>query len=176
MTRRWTKHSIGFAGGGLRASSSPDARFAVGTPADFEVRVPAAELTAEYYYARGRYDYKLSDRLFYALGAGWERNRFSGIQDRWVVDTGLGYILVANERTDFRTALGVTYTDEQYTVADGRDGKFVGGRLGWDFRQKLFEGTTFLHTFIGDQSLEDSAARRIDAQFGVQVAMTRRLA
>jgi putative salt-induced outer membrane protein YdiY len=175
ITRRFVKHSIGFAAGGIRSSSSPDARVAVGTPDDFEVRIPEAEPTAEAYYGRGRYDYKLSDRLFYTLGAGWERNRFSGIENRWVVDTGIGYILVNNARTSFRGAAGITYTSEDYTVSDGQDGSFVGARVGWDFRQKLLESTTFTHSLIGDQSLEDGAARRFDAQFGLHVAMNARL-
>jgi len=175
LTHRWAKHSIGFAVGGLRASSSPDARYAVGTPGDYEIVVPESETTAEAYYARGRYDYKLSDRLFYTAGAGWERNRFSGIDDRWLVDTGIGYIFVNNDRTSFRGALGITYTDEQYTVEDGRDGSFVGARLGWDFSQKLFQNTTFTHTLLLDENLEETDDLRADAQFGLHVAMSSRL-
>ncbi len=174
ITRRFVKHSIGFAAGGIRASSSPDARIAVGTPGDFEVQIPEAEPTAEAYYARSRYDYKFSERFFYTLGAGWERNRFAGIENRFVLDTGLGYIFINNARTSFRGAAGVTYTSEDYTVS-GQDGSFIGARLGWDFRQALFSATTFTHTFIGDQSFEDSAARRFDAQFGLHVAMGAKL-
>jgi hypothetical protein len=51
----------------------------------------------------------------------------------------------------------------------------VGARLGWDLTQKLFSATTLTHTLLADQSLEDSAARRLDAQLGVQVAMTAKL-
>jgi putative salt-induced outer membrane protein YdiY len=175
LTRRFEKHSIGFAAGGIRASSSPDSRYAVGTPGDFELQIPDSEPTAEAYYGRARYDYKVSDRLFYTLGGGWERNRFSGIENRWVADTGLGYVFVNNDRTSFRSAIGITYTDEQYTVPDGADGSFVGARIGWDFSQTLGSTTTFTHTLIGDQSLEDGAQRRFDAQFGVRVAMSSRL-
>jgi putative salt-induced outer membrane protein YdiY len=172
VTRRWDRNSLGFAVGGLRASSSPDTAFAVGTPGDFEVQVPSAELTAENYYARGRYDFKLSDRLFYTLGAGWERNQFSGIRNRWVGDTGIGYIFLNNDRSSFRGTAGITYTNEDYT-ADGADtASFVGARLGWDFRQKLFENTTFTHTLIADENLEDTADLRVDAQFGLHVAMS----
>ncbi len=175
ITRRFTKQSISFAAGGIRASSSPDARIAVGTPSDFEVQIPETEPTAEAYYGRGRYDYKLSDRLFYTLGAGWERNRFSGIENRWVVDTGVGYIFLNDARTSFRAAAGITYTSEDYTAPDDRDGSFIGARVGWDFRQQLFSATTFTHTLVGDQSFEDSAARRLDAQFGLHVAMSSKL-
>jgi putative salt-induced outer membrane protein YdiY len=176
VTRRWTRHSIGFAAGGIRtSSSSQDARFAVGTPDDFELRIPDAEPTAAAYYARGRYDYKLSERLFYTAGAGWERNRFSGIENRWVVDTGLGYIFLNNARTSFRGAAGITYTSEDFTVDDGGDGSFIGARVGWDFRHKLLETTTFTHSFIFDQSLEDGSDSRFDAQFGLHVAMSTKL-
>jgi len=175
LTHRWAKHSIGFAAGGLRASSSPDTRFAVGTPGDFEVQIPDAELTAEAYYGRGRYDYKLSDRLYLTAGAGWERNRFSGLENRWLVDTGIGYIFLNNDRTSFRGSAGVTYTNESYTVDEGQDGSFFGARLGWDFRQKLFANTTFTHTLIADENLQDTDDLRVDAQFGLQVAMRKGL-
>ena len=175
LTRRWTRSSIGFAAGGIRASSSPDARVAVGTPGDFELQSPAAEPTAEAYYARGRYDYKLSERLFYTAGAGWERNRFSGIENRSVVDTGLGYVFLNGARTSFRGAAGITYTSEDFTVDDSGEGSFIGARVGWDFRRKLFETTTFTHSFIFDQSLEDGSDSRFDAQFGVHVAMNTKL-
>jgi putative salt-induced outer membrane protein YdiY len=175
VTRRWTKHSIGFAAGGLRASSSPDTRYAVGTPGSFEIVVPEAELTAEYYFGRGRYDYKLSDRLFVTTGAGWERNRFSGIDNRWLLDAGLGYVFVDTERTSFRGGLGLTYTSEDYTVDDGRDGSFVGARAGWDFRQKLLDNTTLTHTLLADENLEDTEDLRLDSQLGLHVAMSSRL-
>jgi putative salt-induced outer membrane protein YdiY len=175
LTRRWTKHSVGFAAGGLRASSSPDTRYAVGTPGDYEIVIPDAETTAEYYYGRGRYDYKLSDRLFYTAGAGWERNRFSGIDNRWLVDTGLGYILLNNDRTSFRGTVAATYTNEQYTVEDGRDGSFLGARAGWDFSQKLFQNTTFTHALVADENLEETEDLRVDAQFGLHVAMSSKL-
>jgi len=175
VTRRWGKHSLGFAGGGLRANSSSGTRVAVGTPDDYEIQVPEAELTAEYYYGRARYDYRLSDRLFSTLGAGWERNRFSGIDNRWVADTGIGYVFVNNDRTSFRASLGVTYTDERYMVDDGRDGSFVGARLGWDFRQRLSESATFTHTLVGDENLEERGDLRVDAQFGLHVAMSKML-
>jgi putative salt-induced outer membrane protein YdiY len=175
ITRRWTKHSIGLATGGIRTSSSPDTRVAVGTPDDFEVRIPESQPTAAAYYARGRYDYKLSERLFYTAGAGWERNRFSGIENRWVVDTGLGYVFLNSARTSFRGAAGITYTSEDFAVDDGGDGSFIGARVGWDFRHKLLETTTFTHSFIFDQSFEDGSDSRFDAQFGLHVAMNTKL-
>jgi putative salt-induced outer membrane protein YdiY len=173
LTRQWTKHSLAFAGGGIRASSSsPASRYAGGMPDDFEVRIPDGEPTAESYYGRGRYDYRLADRLFCTAGTGWERNRFSGIDNRWVVDTGVGYVFLRTERTSLRGMAGVTWTSEAYTIEDDRDGSFVGARLGWDFRQRLFPNTTFTHTLVADENLEETDDLRVDAQFGLHVAMS----
>jgi putative salt-induced outer membrane protein YdiY len=176
LTQRWTRHSIGFAAGGIRASSSSaDVRYAIGTPDDFEVQVPDAEPTAASYYGRGRYDYKMSDRLFLTAGLGWERNRFSGIDSRWVGDAGVGYIFLNNDRTSFRASTGITWTSENDTIEDGRDTSFVGARVGWDFQHKLFESTTFTHTLVADENLEQTDDLRVDAQFGLQVAMKKGL-
>ena len=176
LTERWGRHAVGFALGGIRASSTAaDARYAVGTPDDFDVVVPEAQPTAASYYARGRYDFKLSDRLFYTAGLGWERNKFAGIDSRWIGDTGVGYIFLNNARTSFRALGGVTWTHESDTVEDGRRSSFVGLRLGWDFQQKLFESTTFTHTLVADENLQETVDLRVDAQFGLQVAMTKGL-
>lgn len=175
LVRRFTRHAVSFTAGGLRASSSPDSRYATGDPSDPEIVVPDPQLTAAYYYGRGRYDFKLSNRLFVTAGGGWERNRFSGIENRWLVDSGLGVVLVSDETTSFRGSLGVTWASEQYTVEDGRDGSFVGARLGWDLQRKLLPNTTFTHTLIADENLEDTEDLRVDAHFGLHVAMSKTL-
>jgi putative salt-induced outer membrane protein YdiY len=177
VTRRWTRHSLSFAGGGIRASSTAtDARYAVGTPGDFEVRLPESETTAERYYARGRWDYKLSDRFFLTSSAGWERNRFSGIDGRWLVDAGAGYVFVANDRTDFRGMIGLTYTDEQYTAGPPDSASFVGLRGGWDLSHQLLPTTKFIHTLIVDENLQETDDLRMDVSVGIQVSMSKKLA
>jgi putative salt-induced outer membrane protein YdiY len=176
LTQRWSRHSLGLAAGGIRTSSSPpEGRFAVGTPDDYDVQLPESEPTAEAYYARGRYDYRFSERFFYTAGLGWERNRFSGVENRWVLDSGVGYVFLNDDRTSFRGAVGLTYTDESDVVQDGQDKSFVGARVGWDFRRKLFSTTTFTHTLIFDQNLEQGSDTRVDAQFGLHVAMNAKL-
>jgi len=177
LTRRWTRQSLSFAVGGIRASSTAtSARYAVGAPGDFEVVIPDPEATAEHYYARGRYDYKLSDRFFLTGGVGWERNRFSGIDSRWIGDAGIGYVLLSSDRTDFRGMGGLTYTDEQYAAGPPDSDSFVGLRAGWDLRHQLLPTTTLLHTLILDEHLEETDDLRLDVSLGIQVAMSKKLA
>lgn len=177
VTRRWTKHSLSFAAGGIRASSTAsDARYAIGTPGDFEVRVPDPQPTAEQYFARGRWDYKLTDRFFITGGAGWERNKFSGIDGRWLVDGGVGYVFVANDRTDFRGMAGLTFTDERYTAGSPDSASFVGVRGGWDLKHQLLPTTTLVHSLILDENLKETDDLRADVSLGIQVAMSAKLA
>jgi putative salt-induced outer membrane protein YdiY len=177
VTRRWTKHALSFATGGIRASSTASAaRYAVGSPGDFEVVVPDPSPTAERYYARGRWDYKLTDRFFLTTGGGWERNRFSGIDDRWLVDAGAGCVFVANDRTDFRGMAGLTYTDERYTAGPPDSASFVGVRGGWDLKHQLLPTTTLVHSLIVDENLKETDDVRLDVSLGLQVAMSKKLA
>ncbi len=175
LTHRTRRHSLGLALGGLRASSTPGDRIAVGTPEDFELQTPSAVSTAEDYYVRGRHQYKTSDRFYGTTGAGWERNRHSGIENRWVLDVGFGYVLLAREWMTLRSAFGITYTDESYAASGTAPSAFVGARLGWDLSHAVLANTTLLHTLTLDQSFADAKTRRMDAQLGVQVAMTRTL-
>ena len=120
VTHRWARHSIGFAAGGLRASSSPDLRYAVGTPGDFEIVIPEAETTAEYYYGRGRYDYKLSDRLYLHGGRGLGAEPL--LRPRQPVAGGHRPRLhLPQQRPDELPRRGRDHLhDEQYTVDDGQ--------------------------------------------------------
>lgn len=175
LTRRWQKHSFALAAGGIRASSAADARFAVGTPEDAEVRLPGSERTAESYFGRARYGYRLKERLFYVAGGGWERNRFAGVENRWIADTGVGYAFLGDDRTSFRAVASVTFTKEEQVVEGGGAGSFLGARLGWDFSRKLGGDTTLTHTLVADENLEETDDLRADSQLGLHVAMSERL-
>jgi len=126
VARLWTKQAFRFSAGALRQASSP-ARVAIGTPDDFELEVLDPKATAEEYFARAAYDRQISDRLFYTLGGGWERRPFAGINNRWMAGAGIGYALAMGEPTDFRTVLGLTYTNEDPVVDDPAvESDFVG--------------------------------------------------
>ena len=176
VSHRWSRHSLRFAGGALTAAASRGPRQAYGTPEAFEVRLSAAEPTTEAFDARGRYDYKIGQKLYQTTGAGWERNRFAGVASRWVFDAGMGNVFSSGEKTSFRAALTVSYTDQGVSNSGPGDRSFFGSRLGWDLTRKLSQTSTLQHTLVADQSLEAWSERRADAQFGVSVAMTRALA
>ena len=85
----WTNSEFRFDAGGTQTESSITTRTAVGTTNSFEVNEnTSTEKTAELYYARGRYDYNFS-KYFYALGGlDWLRNKFAGIESRFLLAAG----------------------------------------------------------------------------------------
>ncbi|MCI0433082.1 MAG: DUF481 domain-containing protein [Gemmatimonadetes bacterium] len=81
LRRLWESATFRIEMGGLRTESSIRSRTARGTPSDFVVdEIETSAVTAESYYARGRYDRTLSERTFVFGGAGWNRNTFAGVE------------------------------------------------------------------------------------------------
>jgi len=176
LTRLWSKQAFRFSAGALRQASSPT-RIAVGTPTDYELEVLDPTTTAEEYFARAAYDRQINDRLFYTLGAGWERRPFAGIDNRWMAGAGLGYALAMGEPTDFRAILGFTYTNEDPIVDDPTvESDFVGLRLSWDLKQVISSNTKLTHGFRFDQNLSESSDSRIDTDVALVVSINKVLA
>jgi putative salt-induced outer membrane protein YdiY len=119
--------------GGVRASSRATTRTAVGTLADFTlVEVERSETTAESYFARGRYDREFGAGFGFT-GAGWDRNTFSGIQNRFQIVAGLGRSFVDGEASRFKADVGLTYTvQKDVDPAPDADEAFGGWRLSVD--------------------------------------------
>jgi putative salt-induced outer membrane protein YdiY len=176
LERLWTKQAFRFSAGALRQSSST-ARIAVGTPTDFELEVLEPVTTAEEYFARAAYDRQINERLFYTLGAGWERRPFAGIDNRWMGGAGLGYAFASGKPTDFRTIFGLTYTKEDPVLEDpALDDGFAGLRLTWELKQVVTSTTNLTHAFRFDQNLSESSDRRIDTDVALVVSINKTLA
>lgn len=161
----------------IRAESRTEDRFAVGTPADFDVEEPDTELSAESYFLDARYDRKMTARSFWYGSAAWLRDEFAGIADRYTAAGGLGNQWVDADRRKFRTDYAVTYTDEEATVDDSpSNDSFIGARASAAWMQKFGESGVYDHVTIVDESLEETKDLRVDMTNAVAVAMTARLA
>lgn len=160
---------------GLRAESTTTERFGVGTPDDFrEVETSTTEVTAQNYMARGRYDRAVSERLFWYLGAGWDRNTFAGIDGRYVGSVGAGHHWFKSDTGHFTTTYGLTYSREEEVV--GTTDSFAGVRLGYDYARQLTSTTLFASVLIADASLDETSDYRADFTNSIAVSMTERLA
>jgi len=84
------------------------------------------QTTAENYATELRMDYLHTERIYgYAL-AGWNKDRFAGIDERYYGGAGAGYKLLLGPRHFLAAEGGLNYTLEEYT--DDTESGFPTGR------------------------------------------------
>jgi putative salt-induced outer membrane protein YdiY len=178
LERLWENALFSFHAGALRAESTTFTRFAVGTPADFEViEDESSALTAENYYARLRYDRDVRADFFWFGGAGWERNEFAGFSDRFTAVGGVGNWWWQGDAGHFRTDYGLAWTQQDDLVDDPSIGdSFLGLQLSWDYLRKIGENASYQNLFVVHENLDETDDLRGDMIQSLQVAMTERLA
>lgn len=178
LWRAWESSALEFNAGGVRVETTSFNRQAIGTLNNFRVDNNAeSKLSAENYFANGRYNRKISERFFWFAGAGWERNRPSGINNRYQGAAGVGNIWVDSDMLKFRTDYAVTYTKEDAVVANpGVKDNFVGARFSWAYLHKFGKATTYTNDFIVDENLDTTADWRWTMTNAVAVTMSSHLA
>lgn len=178
VERRWPDASWRLSGGGTRTESERTTRTATGTVDDFTiVEETETEVTAENYFVRSRYDRTVSSALFVFGGAGWERNTFAGVQNRYALAAGTGRTWFDDENRRLRTDLGFTYTLQDDVVEDpAADDSFAGLRGTVSFSRSLTETTGLTSELILDENLDETSDLRADWTTSVSVAISSRLA
>ena len=170
-------NELKFEVGGVRASSDVTTRRAVGTAGDFDVvETVRSETTAESYFARGRYDRSFGAGFGFA-GAGWERNTFSGIQNRYQFVSGLGRTFVDGDSGRFKADLGLTYTiQKDVDPTPGADDGFGGYRFSAEGMRALSETSRLTSELVLNNSFSNSDDVRVDWLNSLSVAVNSRLA
>lgn len=126
--RRWDNGLLLLAAGAVRAESGVTVRTATGTPDDFIVtRSTPTEKTAENYFLRARYDREVTESNYLFAGAGWDRNTFAGIQNRYATVAGAGRAWVDTEARHFKTDVGLTYTVQEDVIENPAGEDSFGG-------------------------------------------------
>jgi len=172
-------NQVKFEFGGVRASSSATTRTAVGTVADFIlVEVERSETTAESYFARGRYDREFGAGAGFGFaGAGWDRNTFSGIQNRFQIVAGLGRSFVDGEASRFKADVGLTYTiQKDVDPAPGADEAFGGWRMSVDAMRAVSPNAQVNSELVINNSFADVDDVRADWINSLSVSINSSLA
>jgi putative salt-induced outer membrane protein YdiY len=162
--------------GGIRSETTFRILTATGTATDFTVnKTTNSQLTAENYFARGRYDRAFAS-VFAFTGAGWDRNTFAGIHNRYAFVAGLGKAWVDSETGRIKTDIGLTYTiQKDVDPAPGADEEFGGVRLGVDAMRRLSTSAEFSSTLIVDENVEVTDDLRADWINSLSVSLSERL-
>ena len=179
LTGSWEHSSLSLELGALRAESTQTTRIATGSsPLSFQVATRSARtLTAEQYFARGRYDRRLDGGVFWYAGWGWERNTFAGFDHRYMGDSGVGYTWLDNHLWIFETASGVGYTvQHDVNPRPGADDGFAGVRFSYTLQRRITPNSIFSSDLVADENLEETTDFRADLTNAVSVTMTSRLA
>jgi len=176
LQRKWEKALFEFKIGALRAKTTSNLGFAVGSPGDFVVPETTA-VTAENYYALARYDRNITKKFFWYVAAGWLRNEFAGIRNRYTGTAGVGNIWYDREKIFFRTNYGLSYTDQEDVVAvPGVDRSYPGVLLGWNLLSQFTKSAQYGNDFIYNYNSEESKDWRAIMDQWIAVSMTERLA
>ena len=174
----WPRSELKFEAGGLRTESTLTTRRAVGSAEDFDLtETTDRERTAENYYARARFDRKISEAFLVFSGVDWLRNTFSGIDSRFLIAAGAGNTIADNERFRLKTDYGVTYTFQNDVVTNPfTSSSFPGIRAAYDLWHRVSETTELLSTLVGDLNLDNTDDVRFKFTVALPVAISSRLA
>lgn len=176
LSREWDASKVTFKAGGIRVETTTVSDNAVGTPTSFVVP-ENEETTAENYFVNGRYDRKITDRFFWYGGLGWDRNRFAGIDNRWIAEAGVGNIWRDDDVVKFKTNYAATFTDQEDVFpTPGLSDTFAGVRVSWDYWHKFGENTEYVNTLIVDENLDETDDFRVDMVNSLSVSMNKSLA
>ena len=162
--------------GGIRAETTFRTLTATGTATDFTVNETTnSELTAENHFARGRYDRAFAGAFAFS-GAGWDRNTFAGIQNRYAFVAGFGKAFADSETGRFKVDIGLTYTlQKDVNPAPSVDEGFGGVRFGLAAMRQLSTSAEFSSTLIVDENLEETDDLRADWINSLSVSLSERL-
>lgn len=175
LSRAWDKSSFEMKAGAVRGETTTRTRAVVLGPSIQETTT--TEVTAENYSVSGRHDRKLTDRLFWYAGAGWDRNRPAGIQNRYSGAGGVGNVWIEEDRHKFRTDYALSYTKQENVVeVPGADESFLGLRVSGKYLHTLGANATYGNDLIVDGNLDETSDYRADMTTWAAVAMSARLA
>jgi len=174
---KWVESQFGLKAGAIRAESTTGDRRAVGTPSSFQLIEPPKEVSAESYFLNSQYDRNITERFFWGVGAGWDRSRFAGIQNRYTGHVGVGNIWLNREDLTFRTDYSATYTDQEDVLEiPGTDKSFLGARFAWEYANAFGKNATYTNTLVVNENLDDTDDLRADMINSLAVTMNKRLA
>ena len=173
LERKWDGASFTFKVSGIRVEAFDGDRFAVGSQSDNRTVDPPTEVTAERYDASARFGQTFTERTLWYAGLNWERDEEAGVDDRTVIEAGMGNVWVDKERVKLSTRYAATYTDE---ALDTEDNDYAGYRLSYDYENKLTETATFDSDLTLDGNFDESTDWRADFSAGLAVAMNANLA
>jgi len=173
-TYRWTDAELGWEGGWLRAASRKGDRYGVDTGQGIDIVDPETQVDIERLFSKLRYQRQVNARTDWFGNFDAVRDEPANINSQFVLAGGLGTTWSKTDRLTFRTAYGISYTDEDLVVEGAH--RFAGYRLSYALKSLLAKATTLQSELTGDGSFDMADDIRADWLNGVTVAINSKLA
>lgn len=159
---------------------TPGVRFPItALPRNPEARLvrPPADAEVENYLLSGRYEMEFSERFFWNAGGSWDRNSDAGILNRYTAFAGVGNVWRDGDALRFATSYAASYTNRiEETAEPGKDPRFAGARLGWDYRQRLGAAAVYENELTANVNLTAASDYSFNMVHALSVALSTRLA
>ena len=178
LWKRWDKSAFELNAGAIKVETTTVTKTAIGTTTVFSIdEVSSTEKTAENYYLNGRYDRMIHERFFWFVGAGWDRNEFAGIENRYTGYAGVGNIWVQKEKIFWSTDYSASITKQDDVTPDPAiDDTYPGLRLSSAFKYDFGKNASYGNDTIVDVNLNETEDLRVDMTNWLAVSMSEHLA
>ena len=177
-SKKWDHMTLVLNGRMIRSAAVLERRVAIGySPRDFQIKEHSStSVTAEKYYLRARFDYRLKDRdrWYWYGGTSWEQNLPAGLDSRTDITAGIGRILSDSRGQIWRVDAGLGAKREVPSYPPSGFQKENGTfNLTSSFKQKFRENMNYnidLAAIVNIKKIED---RVITLKQGFSVTMTK---
>lgn len=168
---KWSKAEVVLFAGVLRAENTQ--RTVANAGGTLQTSESTAT-TAESYVLDGKYRRDIKEALFWFVGAGWNRNRPTGIDKHLSGGGGLGYRFFKTERNSLVGELGLDYTSEDYT--SGTNASFAGARGFVGYERFISKTSKFNSDLEVLENLDDTSDLRAKWVNAVTASLSSQLA
>jgi len=141
-----------------------------------------SETTAERYSTNLKLSYLFTERFYSGLGAGWLRDEFAGLKNRYYVGPYVGYKFLLGPTHLLKAELGLNYANEDYTYkkeqADREPGEkfedkdFLEGRGFGLYEYAITEKTKFSQSLEYLSDFDDSDNYKLNSLSALTVGIS----
>jgi hypothetical protein len=171
---RWANGELSWEVGWLRATSADGDRYAVQAGSGFEIVDPGMATDSQRALSKLHYQRQLARRTDWFSNFDAMRDEPANINGQAVIAGGLGTTWHKTDRSLFRTAYGITYTDESLAI-EGTN-RFAGYRLFYGLKTPLGATSAFESELTADGSFETGDDIRTDWLNSIRVVITTQVA
>ena len=128
------------------------------------------DTTTDNWKVSGKYDYFVTEKLYWYTGVLAERDRIAELDLRLTPSGGLGYQWVERDDMNFNTEAGVAWVYEDFRNADSND--YWALRFAYHLDKKVNERVSLIHNVEYIPSVEDLDEFNLNADAGLRVMLT----